>query len=148
MSPPEWLKPPKYEDAEKNRVANLMHLILLFNGAFIILLLLGFIAAGLRAVRHILPVAASLLLYGLFYGLLRRGFVNLSAFLFVVSSYLLFAVVTVVYGGVRSPQPFLYFATVVIASAVFREVPALATYLLVMVAAAGMYLLERAGPAG
>jgi putative nucleotidyltransferase with HDIG domain len=145
MSIYKWLKPPLYEDAEKNRVANLMNLILLFNGAFIILLLAGFILFGLTEVRYIVPVAAALILYGLFYAILRRGFVHFSAFLFVVSSYLLFMIVTVIYGGIRAPQLFLFFTTLVIASAVFREIPALAAYLLVMVSAIGIYLMERAG---
>lgn len=145
MSTYQWLKPPLYEDAEKNRVANLMNLILLFNGAFIILLLVGFILFGLTEVRYIAPVAASLLLYGVFYGLLRKGFVNLSAFLFVISSYLLFTAVTVIYGGIHAPQLFLFFTTIVIASAVFREVHALAVYLLIMVTGIGIFLIEQAG---
>jgi len=83
-----FIKPPVYEDIEKNRVANLMHLLLLYNGAFIIFLLLGFVVVGRTEARYLAPIIIALIFYGAFYGLLKTGYVYLSAFLFVILSYL------------------------------------------------------------
>lgn len=140
-----FIKPPVYEDIEKNRVANLMHLILLFNGAFIILLLVGFVIFGLTDLRYIAPIVISLFFYGTFYGLLKKGFVRPSAFLFVIFSYVVLTIFTVIYGGTHSPLLFLYFVTIVIASAVLRKVYAVVIYVLVMVSATIIYLVEKTG---
>jgi signal transduction histidine kinase len=145
MSISKFLEPPAYDDPEKNRVANLMHLILLFNGVFIFLLLIGFLASGLSQVRNIAPIVVSFFIYFIFYVLLKKGYVNLSAFSFVIVSYLVLTIVILVYGGVQVPHLFLYFVTIVIASAVLPEFYAIATYVLVMVSAIVMYWAENAG---
>ena len=143
MSIYKFLMPPRYDDLEKNRVANLMNLILLFNGAFIVLLLITFLAFGFLEVRNIAPILVSLILYGAFYLLLKKGYVNLSAILFVIVSYLIDTIVVIIYGGVHTPFLFLYFVTIVIASAVLREVYAIFIYALVMLTSVAMFFAEK-----
>lgn len=140
-----FLKSPVFDDLEKNRIANLMNLILLFNGIFIMLLLFGFIIFGLSELRNIIPIIAALIMYVIFYIMLRRGIINFTATLFVIVSYVVNTVVIILYGGIQGPQLFLYFVTIVIASAVLREVYSIAIYALIMLSAIAMYLFEKSG---
>lgn len=137
------LNRPEYDSPELNRIANLMYMILLYNGGFIVFLLLGFLAFGIFRLNAILPILLSLLLYVILFVILQMGHVRLSAVLFVSLGLILITGFVLAYGGVNSPFLFLYFVFIIIASAVLKPFQAMVVYVLVMISGFAMYFLER-----
>lgn len=141
----QFFSPPAFKDLEVNRTANLMYLVLLFNGVFILLLLVIFPLLGFTNIRFIAPIVSSLIIYIGLYALLKTGRVNLSAILFVVISWISITTVIILYGGVQTPFLFLYFVTIIISSVVLRARRAIGIYMLVLLSALVMSLLENTG---
>jgi GAF domain-containing protein len=97
------LSPPTFEDEEKNRIANLLNMILL---AFIGLLIVTEPGMYLSDPGN-LPQQGGLLvsfcIMILSYGLLRFGYVNIASYIFVGGLWGLLSIVTLMFGGIRAP---------------------------------------------